>query len=719
MDAVNLTGVATDESKDYDSLVELDQMLMMVIVGLVGVLVIAACIVGMWIHQKNEKMRATMLALEDRFNRNDPNGPSLNANTDTEFEALLDRLEDLLVIVASPCSNPLSWRRARSEIDGLILRIRTTPLEQLVCVDALRDMRKSISVPRGEEQLSVAVDMSVGNVVDMKVFGFLENMLSKSPNQLKDKAVYAMRGTPNAKCAFDETESTELERASFSAASMSVAFEPDPALPDISLEKICNWKTWDIFDVASQMPPGELFPKLFLSIADRGLDVMGPLGLSRSTFTRALSVAQSFYENPFDGPCNPYHTAVHGADVMCTSVAMLMKLPPELVGRTIPPLTYFTVIIAALMHDFRHPGVPSRFLCAIHHDLSLTYSDDSVVERMHTAESFKLLRSHGCFKTLTLDDYAIFRKAYIEMILATDLAGNGLKSVVAVKAAFPNYDRTAQAEAADPSTTRRASLQMLGSAGRRMSASMSSRRYSTNTNISESRPSARISPDAEGPSLTIEEQKDIATIQPLLNLVIECADLSHPLKPRKIHQRWSSLVAQEFFQQGNLETKMNLPISPLCDQSTAGDAISFGKGQQGFIDYVVAPKIRLLSKICRQDSTWITQLEENHEYWQFSRSFNELTTELENNPVFRAGPTATRAPKPNYRIANGTSTTPVVAAMTDQDEPSTKRSFFSKHGGRRPKAGGATPTSRRTDLTINTDPSPAGSSQSDNSPATR
>ena len=47
------------------------------------------------------------------------------------------------------------------------------------------------------------------------------------------------------------------------------------------------------------------------------------------------------------------------------------------------------------------------------------------------------------------------------------------------------------------------------------------------------------------------------------------------------------------YPQGDLERAHGREVSPLCDRSASGDARAFGRGQQGFIDYVVAPKVRL------------------------------------------------------------------------------------------------------------------------------
>jgi len=48
--------------------------------------------------------------------------------------------------------------------------------------------------------------------------------------------------------------------------------------------------------------------------------------------------------------------------------------------------------------------------------------------------------------------------------------------------------------------------------------------------------------------------------------MLHCADLSHPAKAWDLHNNWTDLLVEEFFRQGDRETQMQLPISPLCDR---------------------------------------------------------------------------------------------------------------------------------------------------------
>lgn len=73
--------------------------------------------------------------------------------------------------------------------------------------------------------------------------------------------------------------------------------------------------------------------------------------------------------------------------------------------------------------------------------------------------------------------------------------------------------------------------------------------------------------------------------QEFLNIMIHLADISNPTKPTEIYMKWTDLVMNEFWLQGDKEKSLCLPISFLCDRVGA----SIPKAQLGFIDGIVMP----------------------------------------------------------------------------------------------------------------------------------
>jgi len=75
------------------------------------------------------------------------------------------------------------------------------------------------------------------------------------------------------------------------------------------------------------------------------------------------------------------------------------------------------------------------------------------------------------------------------------------------------------------------------------------------------------------------------TQQEFLNILLHTADISNPTKPLHIYERWVDKVMGEFWNQGDREKEIKLPISFLCDRNTT----SVFKAQLGFIDGIVFP----------------------------------------------------------------------------------------------------------------------------------
>jgi hypothetical protein len=124
----------------------------------------------------------------------------------------------------------------------------------------------------------------------------------------------------------------------------------------------------------------------------------------------------------------------------------------------------------------------------------------------------------------------------------------------------------------------------------------------------------------------------------VLGLVIECADLAHPAKPLKLHQRWSVMVTEEFFQQGSLEKERGLSISPMCDRTVQEkDALAWARSQQGFIKFLVAKKFDAISVIANDSIRWNRCMEQNCAFWSSKDAltgFKSLKFELKSDMTY-------------------------------------------------------------------------------------
>jgi len=73
-------------------------------------------------------------------------------------------------------------------------------------------------------------------------------------------------------------------------------------------------------------------------------------------------------------------------------------------------------------------------------------------------------------------------------------------------------------------------------------------------------------------------------------LILHCADISNPAKPFHIHRRWTEMLLEEYFRQGDDEIRIGLPASPMMDRTTT----LVPPSQIGFMDVIVQPAFTVL-----------------------------------------------------------------------------------------------------------------------------
>uniref|UniRef100_K3WMW0 PDEase domain-containing protein n=1 Tax=Globisporangium ultimum (strain ATCC 200006 / CBS 805.95 / DAOM BR144) TaxID=431595 RepID=K3WMW0_GLOUD len=107
-----------------------------------------------------------------------------------------------------------------------------------------------------------------------------------------------------------------------------------------------------------------------------------------------------------------------------------------------------------------------------------------------------------------------------------------------------------------------------------------------------------------------------------LEMALHAADVSNPAKSTAMCKIWAERIMQEFYQQGDKERKLQLPVSFGCDRE---NPIPLEKMQAGFIIGIVRP---LFNAICQLPKVELSQcmkrLDENLLYWQ---------SELAGNPA--------------------------------------------------------------------------------------
>lgn len=101
-----------------------------------------------------------------------------------------------------------------------------------------------------------------------------------------------------------------------------------------------------------------------------------------------IKTLQSFYRSE-----NPFHNALHGADVLQTTHLYLCQRD---VKENFSDVELFALLFAAMSIDVGHLGVNNHFLMKTHHPLATLYSDTSPMESMSSALTFCILDDPDC-----------------------------------------------------------------------------------------------------------------------------------------------------------------------------------------------------------------------------------------------------------------------------------------------------------------------------------
>ncbi|DBA01405.1 TPA: hypothetical protein N0F65_007302 [Lagenidium giganteum] len=236
---------------------------------------------------------------------------------------------------------------------------------------------------------------------------------------------------------------------------------------------------------------------------------------------------------------NPYHNSSHAADVVNSVNYLMSTLSDGTIRDTLTNLEFYAALIAAAIHDFRHPGKSNNYMIKAKHDLAIQYNDRSILESMHVAETFFLMKNPSCdiFGRMKDKPFREIRKAIIEMVLSTDLSMH---------------------------------LQLVGN--------LKALVIQENTNA------------AAGQAPT---GKSVTDPMMIMKVVIKCADIGHAAKERRLHVIWSSLIIEEFFLQGDNERANNTDISPFMDRHSENSA----KNQVGFFEFIVLPFYDTVSQV--------------------------------------------------------------------------------------------------------------------------
>ncbi|XP_044532990.1 cAMP-specific 3',5'-cyclic phosphodiesterase 7B isoform X1 [Gracilinanus agilis] len=135
--------------------------------------------------------------------------------------------------------------------------------------------------------------------------------------------------------------------------------------------------------------------------------------LDMVTLHRFLVMVQEDYHSQ-----NPYHNAVHAADV---TQAMNCFLKEPKLSSFLTPLDIMLGLLSAVTHDLDHPGVNQLFLIKTNHHLCSLYQNISVLENHHWRSAICMLRESRLFAHLPKEMTQDIEQRLGSLILATDI----------------------------------------------------------------------------------------------------------------------------------------------------------------------------------------------------------------------------------------------------------------------------------------------------------
>lgn len=251
------------------------------------------------------------------------------------------------------------------------------------------------------------------------------------------------------------------------------------------------------------------------------------------------------------------------------------SIPDESYGclsSNIPALELMALYVAAAMHDYDHPGRTNAFLVATNAPQAVLYNDRSVLENHHAASAWNLYLSRPEYNFLLHLDHVEFKRfrfLVIEAILATDLK--------------KHFDFLAE--------------------------------FNAKAN------------DVNSNGIEWSNENDRLLV---CQVCIKLADINGPAKVRDLHLKWTEGIVNEFYEQGDEEANLGLPISPFMDRSSP----QLAKLQESFITHIVGPLCNSYDAAGLLPGQWIEAEEDNDTESGDDEDGEELDTddeEMENN----------------------------------------------------------------------------------------
>lgn len=225
------------------------------------------------------------------------------------------------------------------------------------------------------------------------------------------------------------------------------------------------------------------------------------------------------------------------------------------------PYELFAVCISALAHDVGHQGLNNAYNINAKTPLGILYKNQSVMETAHCTVLIKILNFSECNVFFSLDVYGLQTvwTWIMRLILATDMGFH-----------FKLIDQ------------------------------------------------ANETLDSGGIDLKEENHRLM-----VMELLIKTADICNVSRPFNIADRWSEVLCEEFWRQGDMEKELEIEYASPNNIRGSGNK---AKGQVGFYQFVCVPLYNLIVRLFPELDVIRQSLTSNLEVWKKIVKDEEKTT---------------------------------------------------------------------------------------------
>jgi len=314
---------------------------------------------------------------------------------------------------------------------------------------------------------------------------------------------------------------------------------------------------------------------------------------------------------------NPFHSIYHAYTTLHSSWVMLMS---KGIKDVLQPVEYLGILLAGYCHDIDHPGNTNDYESSTFSNLSLTYSNEAVLEHHHCNLTMKLLLRTknsdilATYARTNREGMQYLRKVILNCILGTDMRKH-FAQVSELKARVTRFRKARRKELVkylkkeSVSGETQDGLQDLkeGRHTRRASSCYSSSsQYSSSSDVPE-----KVLEHLKPPLVWAYDRGSETARFHLCAMIVHCSDVCAQTYIRPLALKWGKLVTEEFTHQARAEEELGLkPSVPVI----ATD-LEFWKSQQFFTENILYEMWSNFALLIPELQVRVDQLTKNIDYY--------------------------------------------------------------------------------------------------------